>query len=740
MRDPLHWMSVRYKLALLFFAVCLLAFGVGGMLVSHYARGALENEIRQRLDFQCRAYSSALDARLHLLTRRVEDFASDGYIRDHLDRLESGPPAEERSRLQEELRRHLLENKLPLVSAFQDLAVISDDGRQMVSVQEPPSPANLRAAELAVRAEGDWYSGLVPPEEGPGGGSFAIAAPVSGLHEKRVIGRLIAWVRPGVWIAGALRGSAPESEGEILAADLSLSDRQGKRLFIPAAFAGPDGPRESSEIARTGFGLRMEAPGAAKETPLPGASDSSYERSFPIASSGWSVNVKLHSSSALLPVEGLKSRFLAMGIALAAFAGLLLYFPLRFLARPLVRLRDAALRIQEGAFQTRVDIESEDEMGDLARAFNHMAEAVEERTRGMEQAACDLRAQRDRINTVLSSMQDALIVLDPAGQPVFSNEAARPFLERLGSKDPMVLSHHLCKEEPRPESCLHCLFSADGTFRSCMVDLGASVYEVHATPLPPDSSGRSGKVLVGRNVTDRISQDEREIHQERLAVLGEVAAIMAHELNNPLAAISMFNQMVAEELPGDSPLKEHLDVIQRNTATCKQTIRQLLDYATGATPEVGAIDLDETIEEVVRFLRPVSRRYGIESELDLGLDGATITGDEIQVRQIFINLLMNAFQAMDGGGGNVRISTRREGELLLVDVTDSGPGIPADSEEEIFRPFFTTKPRGEGTGLGLPTSRRIAEMHGGGLELLHSEPGRTTFRIRFRGRRPKFEA
>jgi len=740
MRDPLHWMSVRYKLALLFFAVCLLAFGVGGMLVSNYARGALENEIRQRLDFQCRAYASALDAGLHLLTRRVEDFASDGYIRDHLDRLADAPSEEERRALEEELRRHLAENKLPLVPAFEDLAVVSQDGGRMVSVTEPPPQAHLRAAALASKAEGDWYSGLVPPEEGAGGASFAIAAPVSGLHEKQVIGRLIAWVRPGVWIAGALRGSAPSPEDKILAADLSLADRRGKRLIIPAAFAGPDGPRESSEIARTGFGLRMAAAAPSREPAPPAATEDRYSRSFPIASSGWSVHVKLHSGNALLPVEGLQSRFLAMGIALAAVAGLLLYFPLRFLARPLVRLRDAARRIQEGAFQTRVEIDSEDEMGDLARAFNHMAEAVEERTQDMEQAARELRAQRDRINTVLSSMQDALIVLDPDGQPVFSNEAARPFLDRMGKKDPMVSSHHLCKEEPRPESCLHCLFSADGTFRSCVVDLGASVFEVHATPLPPDPSGRSGKVLVGRNITDRVTQDERQIHQERLAVLGEVAAIMAHELNNPLAAISMFNQMVADDLPEDSPLKEHLEVIQRNTTTCKQTIRELLDYATGATPEVGTIDLDETIEEVVHFLMPVSHRYGIECELELGLAGAVITGDEIQIRQIFINLLMNAFQAMDGGGGEIRIVTRRQGELLLVEVTDSGPGIPAGSEEEIFRPFFTTKPRGEGTGLGLPTSRRIAEMHGGGLELLHSEPGRTTFRVRFRGRRPRFEA
>src|SRR5215831_14339562 len=112
LRDPLHWLDVRYKLALTFIGVCLLAFGVGGYLVSTSASRALEEEILLRLSYQCRTYADSLDANLHLLTRRAEDFASDGYIRQCVE----SPPNADATR--DALRRHLARNKMPLVPTF----------------------------------------------------------------------------------------------------------------------------------------------------------------------------------------------------------------------------------------------------------------------------------------------------------------------------------------------------------------------------------------------------------------------------------------------------------------------------------------------------------------------------------------------------------------------------------------------------------------------------------------------
>ena len=137
--------------------------------------------------------------------------------------------------------------------------------------------------------------------------------------------------------------------------------------------------------------------------------------------------------------------------------------------------------------------------------------------------------------------------------------------------------------------------------------------------------------------------------------------------------------------------------------------------------------------------------------LEGGAERSEVTSDEIQLRQVFINLALNAIQAVAGrslapGKGGARsaadderprevvLSTRDDGDRLVIDVADTGPGIDSEDRERIFRPFFTTKSRGEGTGLGLSTARRIAEMQGGNLSLVESSPAGTVFRVRLRAR------
>jgi signal transduction histidine kinase len=315
---------------------------------------------------------------------------------------------------------------------------------------------------------------------------------------------------------------------------------------------------------------------------------------------------------------------------------------------------------------------------------------------------------------------------------VLANAAAKPLLELVSSKDARVVAHYQCDGARDESSCASCLFDPRRPPRSCIVDSCGRVLEIHATPLPPGEDGRRGRVLLARDITDRVEQDERQIHQERLSVLGEVAAVMAHEINNPLAAIRMFAQMAEQGLPPESPYREHLGVIRRNTENCSRAIRELLDYATGAAPEVGEVDLHAVLEDAAHFVRPVAERTGARVRLDLAAALPTLSGDEIQLRQVFVNLVMNALQAMGARGGEVVLATRDDGAHVVVDVIDDGPGVPPDLVPRIFEPFFTTKRRGAGTGLGLPTARRIAELHGGGLELAESRPGRTVFRVRLR--------
>ena len=444
-------------------------------------------------------------------------------------------------------------------------------------------------------------------------------------------------------------------------------------------------------------------------------------------------------------VAGLQARFLGFGVVLSVAACLLFFFPMRFLTRPLMDLAAAARRLAGGDFSTRVSVETDDEIGGLAASFNSMAEALEERATRLEKNARDLRArqaelgsERDRLKAVISSMRDGLVVLDADGTPILHNRAAGPLLKQLRSDESALRAHHKCEEAKESESqCRVCLFSPEVGPRSCVMEIDGGVFEIHAASLAPDAAGRRGRVLVSRDVTDRISQDERQIHQERLAVLGEVAAVMAHELNNPLAAISMYNQMLAAELKEQPEAAETVDVIQRNVESCKRTIRDLLNYATNTTPEVDLVDVNATLEDVASFLRPLRERSNVALELNLSPEVLAVTGDEVQVRQVFVNLVVNAIQAFDDAGGEMTVSTAADDGYAVIEVADNGRGIPGEVREKIFRPFYTTKERGEGTGLGLPTARRIAEMHGGGLDLVRSGPEGTVFRVRLRLQREK---
>ncbi|MDP6941462.1 MAG: ATP-binding protein [Planctomycetota bacterium] len=736
MRDPLHWLSVKYKLALGFVGLCTLAFGVGGYLISRSAKSALEEQILQRLDFQCQAYSTDLNAYLEMLLRRSEDFASDGYIRDHLARIGSGqiPDAEQ---LREELLRHLRVNKLPLVPAFSDLLVISARGDLIVNL----NPRNVdRISDLtvwAVQAAHSQCSQLFVGGNGVSPSVF-LSTPIFGLRSGEPIGRLVAEVQAGRWIAGAMRTDRLGRDRTEEDVSLRLHDFQERVLEVPSRFLNYQSP--NSAAIQEGRGLVvLEAPSGVSE--IERTSEHLYQRSFPIGDTGWSAEVSIQAANALAPVTGLQSEFLLVGILMTLVSILLLYFPLRFLARPLTMLSEAATKIRQGDFSARVDVNTADEVGDLAKSFNLMASAVQSRSEELESNAKQLqlrqaeaRAQRDRLDRVISTMQDGLVVLDGEGHVTLSNHAAGPLLEVFSSKGSLAdsLSHFPCGEGTKnpEESCADCLADLQAPMKSCVLDVGDRIYEIHATPLPIGDTGRQGRILVGRDITQRIEGEEREVHQERLAVLGEVAAVMAHELNNPLASISMFNQMMQTELADDSPLQENIDVIARNTETCKRVIRELLGYASKSGTDSGKVDIHDVLDDALRFLRPLSDRHHVALEATLEAASSQVLGDEVQLRQIFVNLVMNAVQAIEGPG-TVSLSSRVEGDSILIQVRDTGPGIPDGKLEEIFRPFFTTKSSGEGTGLGLPTARRIAELHHGGLALVETSEKGSCFEVRF---------
>ncbi len=744
MRDPLHRLSVKFKLAFGFVGLCVGAFGIGGFFISNVAQGALTDEIMARLDFQSQAYATDLHASLEMLTRRSEDFASDGYIRDHLARMVSEPNGQELAKLKSELHRHLEVNKLPLEPAFMDLTVVSAAGEIQVAVHDESSDHAVRLAQWSITEDFSASSDVIPgtADRSP---ALVVSTPILGLRSGQPIGRLLATVRAGVWVTLAMRTARIGRDRTMEDVGLRLYDSAGGCLVVPPRFMNYGAFGANSVQIQQGQGLSVLNPAEVRSQAFERKGvDDVFRKQFPIGNSGWNAEVSIHSQRALAPVSSLQSDFFFVGMILAALSVILLYFPLQYLAKPMGLLRDAALRIREGDFSARVKVDSEDEVGDLAKSFNLMAAAVESRTAELESTAADLRerqlevlAQRDRLDRVISTLQDGLVVLGANGEVLLSNRAAEPLLDfiRNAFGQPKACNRRQCAQrdpEITEHNCEKCLGGEHfDKPQTCILEFEERVFDIHATPLPLGDTGQYGRILLARDITLRVARDEREIHQERLVVLGEVAAVMAHELNNPLASISMFNQLMEAKLPEDSELRENVDVIRRNTETCKRVIGELLSYATDASPELVAVDMHSVLEDVGRFLRPVMQRSQVEWVPEFEAENSLVSGDEVQLRQIFVNLVMNATQAVEAGGF-VKVRTFDQGSQLIVAVQDSGKGIPLDDQSNIFRAFFTTKARGEGTGLGLPTAKRIAEMHGGGIELMRSDHEGTLFHVRLR--------
>ena len=217
---------------------------------------------------------------------------------------------------------------------------------------------------------------------------------------------------------------------------------------------------------------------------------------------------------------------------------------------------------------------------------------------------------------------------------------------------------------------------------------------------------------------------ERQLQQaDRLASIGQLASGIAHEINNPLGLILGYTQLMLRDEPEGSERLEDLKIIEKHARACKTVVRDLLNFARSAPSMKGPGHLHTCIREILGVVRHPFELDGVGIETDLDEAMPTMELDEAKIKQVFMNLIMNAKQAIKNKG-TIRVTTRFDPKAGagLLEVRDSGCGIPPEHLSRIFDPFFTTKEPGEGTGLGLSVSYGIVQDHGGEISV-ESEPG-----------------
>src|ERR671914_216818 len=231
-----------------------------------------------------------------------------------------------------------------------------------------------------------------------------------------------------------------------------------------------------------------------------------------------------------------------------------------------------------------------------------------------------------------------------------------------------------------------------------------------------DGTGRRvGHVIVVRDLTEERRMAEQLRQSEKLAALGELVAGVAHEVNNPLTGISAFAQLLLEEnLSGEQ--RESVSLMKREADRAVHVIRDLLAFARKTGPRSVIVNINDLVEQTLRL-----RSYGMRSmgvTLDTRLDPALarVRGDDRQLQQVLLNLIVNAEHAMANAPvRQLGVRTRNEGSRVVVEIRDSGTGMTPEVQKRIFEPFFTTKPEGTGTGLGLSVSYGIVQSHAGSL-------------------------
>jgi signal transduction histidine kinase len=246
---------------------------------------------------------------------------------------------------------------------------------------------------------------------------------------------------------------------------------------------------------------------------------------------------------------------------------------------------------------------------------------------------------------------------------------------------------------------------------------------------PFQSEGaHAGWILVLEDVTHRAYLEEQLRLSEKMAAIGLLAAGVAHEVNTPLTGISSFTQMLIERSEPNDPRHELLEKIERQTFRAAKIVNSLLNLARPTSGETAAVDVNVVIGDILSLLDHQFKVGRVQVRKDLEPDGVVVRGVEYKLQQVFLNLFLNARDAMPKGGW-LTVSTHANDQDATIEVADTGAGIPAEHLARIYDPFFTTKPEGRGTGLGLSVTYGIVQEHGGTLSCESDLGQGTRFRL-----------
>lgn len=395
----------------------------------------------------------------------------------------------------------------------------------------------------------------------------------------------------------------------------------------------------------------------------------------------------------------------------------------------------------QGIRRTQIDAPSLERLLGLESSKIGFYSEVKQKIQELEAANLGLRIKTGELQAVFDAISDSVVIYDNHGCVQHRNHVCpKQFpTETIVGRSCSSMFHP--DSERSAEKCpVESALAGNSMQMSFTTLKGAGesrYYDVTATPIE-DPNDKNRALVFIRDVTEKRVNELQLLQAEKLSSIGMLAAGVAHEINNPLTSVAGYAEALVRRFrdePGlvDDPrlrdFKKYLEVIIRESYRCKGIIDSLLSFSRKSEGTVGLVDINQILKEVLELVRHKARNENIELRELLQADLPLINGDPSGLRQVFMNLTMNALQAIDGPG-YVEIATGIQNGTVVASITDSGCGIPLALMDQIWDPFFTTKGVGQGLGLGLAVTYNIIKKHGGEISVESKQNKGTKFTVR----------
>ncbi|HBA61466.1 MAG TPA: hypothetical protein DCZ92_11755 [Elusimicrobia bacterium] len=697
--------SLRKKFLLGFISLNLLALALTTWVVSQKVRRAMDEQIETHIINAVQEQEDALEEELEMKWRWVNSKADTPFVVEAV----SGSG---------ELARNLgpfIRQLTPPGRGKGQTAIIllASSGRVIAERKADGFPV------LDVK-QAQWFSDVIEygnPRaalvEGYGKPFFVFAAPV--FVGERTAGVLV--MEFGLYFQldrsaseKATRASLLTPGGRVITGELSGEEAQR----LAALSVEPDAPRivKQNDII---YGI--------------GAFNAPLE-----AGLGYLLVLSAPLEEVYRPVAALRWYIFSIGALIAALLAALVIWQSARLLKPLNELKSAMeLIMRDASISMRVHVSTNDEIGALSTAFNLMLDSLDEKNRQLGESGAKLALLAGITSTsplpiMLVDKDLRIQVWNNAAEKLFGWRQAEiigqsPFATLVPEKEQEAI-RRLRAKPGRAEPT---------RFETVRVAKSGTLIPVESisTQLTGSDGGLLGNIVVYRDLREIRALQASMLQAEKMGAVGQLAAGVAHEINNPLGVILGFAQGLVKRIKADDLMAMPLRSIEREAVRCKNLVQDLLVFSRSSKLEEELLDLNAVLTSALSLIVARAKTQGVELRWEMSPELPRIPANKNKLQQVLINLANNAMDAMPAGG-SLTVGTSLSGErpgYVEIRVRDTGQGIPEAIQAKIMEPFFTTKPEGKGTGLGLSISYGIIQQHRGTIKVESREGEGTVFLI-----------